>query len=494
MSGLLDWTGRPLGVSSRFAHGADRSPYRGVNFPTRYSDIEDLIPAGDRQRLAALSRRMFTNMGVPKAAILQKASYSIGEAWLPVYGGTDAAGKAAEEWLRDAWYPQADVRGGVFDWWQLLHLVSVAMDRDGEAFVLLTRDRDGFPKAQMISAHRVHSDEEGKSGAEERRVESGTYKGMRIRDGVIYNRSGAAVAYRVNTGEGPDRTKKDISAGQLIHVFDPEYAEGGRGYPAFTHALEDLKHMLQSTEYERVAQLMISSIGLVEHNELGGPDFDDPAHTVSADSTSGTGISHETYDGGTIRYFKANSGGKLETITHDRPGEVWDNFHDRLTRAAVAGADWSYSLAWKPAGQGTAERGEIEKARRAVMKRQRRLDYLAKRLVTYAVAVESGESRGEIAMPETMRWSFTRPPRLSVDDGREAKRLQEGYRLGEVNMTELQAFKGRTAMQHWTERAEEAAQRKLAKAAAEEKYGVQIEDREMVMWTPNEMPEPEAEQ
>lgn len=490
MSGLFGPDGRLIGQSQRFAHGADRSHYRGAQFPTQNLDIDKLIPAGDRKTLVSNSRRMFTNMGVPKTAIIQRADYSVGCAWMPTYGGSDSAGQEARGWLQNVWFPLCNVKGGMFDWWKTLNLISISADRDGDLFILLTRNDDGFPQVQIIPGHAVAS----KAGVD--RVEKGPYVNARINDGVIYNRRNQAIAYRVNSGEPGDESFEDISARSLIHIFDPLYAEGGRGLPAFTHAIESLKHMLQASEYEQAKQLMISSIGLIEHNEQGGPDLSDPTFNISMDTSTSEGIATESYSGGQVRYFKANSGANLSTITSDSPGDAFESFHDRLTRAAVAGVPWSYSLAWKSAGQGTAERVEVEIARRAVTQRQRLLLYAAKRMTTYAVGAAPS-----LAMPGNMlSWGFTMPPRLTVDDGREAKALTESHRAGHTNETEIQGAKGRTLEIHYAERAEEAALKQLAKQAAEEKFNVVIDSREMGLLTPNEpatetpeTPEPDAE-
>ena len=80
---LVDQYGNAL----KFAHAATQSPRRGPVLRSPNADINKLIPLHDRNVLCGLSRRLFVNMGVPRAAILQKADFSIGEAWLPSYTG-----------------------------------------------------------------------------------------------------------------------------------------------------------------------------------------------------------------------------------------------------------------------------------------------------------------------------------------------------------------------------------------------------------------------
>jgi hypothetical protein len=243
--------------------------------------------------------------------------------------------------------------------------------------------------------------------------------------------------------------------------------------------------MLQSHDWERLAQMMLSSIGLIEYNEHGGPDPDDPSNILIGDSTTGQGMTYETMDGGAIRYFKSNSGGKLETIKSDRPGDVWESFHDRIIRSALAGINWPYSLVWKPTGQGTAERSEIGKAQRAVEDRQDILNYAATRMIGYAVA--KAQKQGILPQSEDWwRWEFTYPAKLTIDDGRVSKELEAMWKIGARNMRDIVGMMGKSLEEHLMERAEEVALRKLAAQSAAEKYGVVIEDREMSMLTPNE--------
>ena len=52
----------------------------------------------------------------------------------------------------------------------------------------------------------------------------------------------------------------------------------------------------------------------------------------------------QSYSGGMVRHFKSNSGSKLESIDHTRPGDMWDKFQDRIIREALAGIPWPVEL------------------------------------------------------------------------------------------------------------------------------------------------------
>jgi capsid protein len=166
-------------------------------------DLEELVSLSDWQTIVGASRRLAANEGIVKGCLEQKSSYAIGNAFLPEYQGPDPEwGKLATDWLIN-WYGIADVRGGIFDFQTVLYLLSVAIDRDGDAFVILS-EQGGLPAIQCVPAHRVGQ------RRDEPRVTSGGYKGLRIRKGVIFNKAGRAVAYRVlGDTEAEDR---DVSA------------------------------------------------------------------------------------------------------------------------------------------------------------------------------------------------------------------------------------------------------------------------------------------
>jgi capsid protein len=476
-STILDQYGNPW----KFAHAADTRRTRGPQFPTRTGDFDALIPSSDLTTLRSLSNRLYTNMGIPRAAINQKADYAVGSAFLPKYTGPSDFddGRQIAAFLQKSWFPRCDVRGGIYDWWKLLELSSIAIDRDGDVFWLLVRGSDGYPRIQQIPAHRVGN------GGDYGTVTSGKWKGRKIVDGVIQTGEGRALAYRILTGEDM-RTPVDIDAQSVIHILDPTAARQSRGLPAFTHALEDLRACIASTADERIRQQIISRLHLTVFNDSGGPDTDDPFITM----TQSTGdcqslVTMEEIHGG-IRYFKAGGNERMEQMKQDNPGDVWEAFQDRMIRMAIAGVGWSYSLVWKPAGQGTAERAEVLKARRAISRRQRDLAHAARRALAwaYSVFVEQGKVP---LLDHPFAWEFSSPPRLSVDDGRESKMEIEEWRSGLRNLSEITEARGITEDEFYMIRAHSVAKRKVAARDIGKEYGVEITPIEMAMTHPNEL-------
>lgn len=450
MSGVLDQYGSPVTAPRKWAHGATRNLYRGPSYRNRDAGVDDLIPSHDRKTLAALSRRMVFNQGPAKEALRQKASYSVGCAWLPTYHGSDTdAGREAAEWLVNVWFPVCD-SSGVSDWWEFLELVSRCMDRDGEAFVLLTgrmdeNERVEFPLVQLVPNYLVMSYPNTET------VESGNYFGLPIEDGVITNASGRAVAYRVYKSvqaysEAPEDADsfQDISARDLIHVFDREYPEQRRGFPAFSHALEQMKNGMNSRDLEIITQNIVSSIFLLDKGEPPSPN--EPGYEASAPSAEGEAVMVESVAPG-VRYVSGDA--ELEALKHDRPGDIWESFQDRLWREAIVGIGWAYELVWKANGQGTADRAAVVRARKAIESRQKKLKRVATRAATYALAVGDQNEALTVTAPGNMlKWGFTVPERLSVDDGRESRMMLEALRDRQISTSEYQSFRGRTAKQH----------------------------------------------
>ncbi len=390
---------------------------------------------------------------------------------MPIYSGSDSAvGDQAASWLQNVWFPICDVRGNGHDWREFLEIVSKCMDRDGESFVLLTKAKSGFPRIQHIPAHQVWSQ------SSEKKVGSGRYRGLKIKDGVICNRQGASVAYRVNYDyKGNDF--RDISARDLIHVYDSDFPEQRRGFPAFSHALDDLKNSMTSTELETIRQNIISSIYLVEKSPQG-PDPDDPAWIADIDSTNKEALLYEQIAPG-VRHISGDQ--DLELVKHENPSDTWSRFNDRLLKAAVVGCGWAYSMVWASPGQGTAERAEIMRARKAIEARQKRLLYMAKRVITYAIAKGSEGDFGVVPPGNMLKWSFSYPERLSVDDGREARALREAVEKGLCSEQAYQAFKGREYEEHLREQAmAKVARAKVAREVTETNAeGIQVSPAEL---------------
>lgn len=477
---ILDQYGRA--TQWKAARGANINRNRPWE-PIEKKDIDELVPTVDRNTLRSHARRIYLNFGPIKNAINQRSMYAVGRAFVPIYKGVEKDfGKEATDWLANSFYSIGDSRGGMHDFKTNLFGWSTAIDVDGEIFILLTETKTGFPQYQGIPSHRIATPKGMKEG--------GLVRGGILRDGITYYRSGEAKEYAFCDSSG--NLESWIDAANMIHLYDPEWQYQSRGLTALTHCINDCRDMIQSTEWERLAMMQMSSISMIEYNEHGGPDMDEPGNALVGDTDTGKGMTVESLDGGTVRYFRSNSGGKIETLQNTRPGNPFMAFHERLLKSAFAGLHWpSAFYEGHKAGGGTAQRTEIAMAQRAIEDRQDLMFYAARRIASYAIA--KAQKRGDLPQAaDWWKWDFSTPPKLTIDDGRVTKELETMWKMGAANLRDIVSMRGKTLEEHYHERAKEIALRKIAARDAAIEYGVPVDDREMAMLTANEMQSPEA--
>jgi hypothetical protein len=473
-----------MAILDEFGRSAQYKAVRAVNNnahrpyePIEKKDIAQLIPATDRKTIVSHARRIYLNFGPIKRAINQRSMYSVGRAFVPQFKGDDMDfGKLATDWLISSFYPIGAAQGGMHDFKTCLFGWSSSLDVDGEQFILLTETKTGYPQYQGIPSHRI---------ATPYGMQDGPMRGGRLEDGIIYWPSGAAKEYAFCDKDG--KFLEWIPASNMIHLYDPEWQYQGRGLSALTSCINDCRDIIQSTEWERLAMLQMSSISLIEYNDNGAPDNDDPYTTLSGAPVDSKEMTVQSMDGGTVRYFKSNSGGKIETLTNTRPGNPFMDFHDRLLKSSFASIDWPSSFyTGYGAGGGTAQRLEIASAQRSIEDRQDLLFYAAKRLVSYAIA--KAQKRGDLPQSaDWWRWEFSFPPKLTIDDGRVMKELESSYKLGFKSASDITAAMGKEYKDVIREKAEEAATRQLIAKEVGDKYGIRIDQRELIMLTPNEV-------
>ena len=130
---ILDNYGQPVKNSMFGNNGINQSVKRrhgSERIKNQEKDWGDLFPSHDVKLMRSACRTLYENNGIVKAAINIVADYSIGDAFDPIYKGTDTAwGDQALDWL-ETWYSRCDVRGDSFDFKSSLSIDSVSLDRD----------------------------------------------------------------------------------------------------------------------------------------------------------------------------------------------------------------------------------------------------------------------------------------------------------------------------------------------------------------------------
>ena len=422
-------------------------PYLG-NYATTF---DKAITVAEWRTIVNASQKLFWNFGPCQGALQEKSTYVVGRSWLPRFEGEDKEwGKLATDWLISQFYAVSHVNG--VDFQTALYLDSLSVDRDGDVFTLYTESRDGYPQFQQIPWHAV--------GNRENRdvVEGGPFRGLRIQNGIILNQYGRPVGFRVLGREASE--DRDISARNMDFLREPVAPDQTRGLPAFTSAILDLRDLMTVQDYVRQAAKLAAAIGLIEHNEMGVADMMDPAMQLQKNGPTNTGLVGEEVFGGTVRYFRANSGSKLEQLKSEVPSEATNSLMERLLRNALHGAGLPYEFFWDASKLGGASvRAMVSKVNRTVADRQDLMRPLARRRVGYAVskAIKLGllpAYRGT-DLGGSLRWSFTTPPQITGDAGYANSDAREAYKLGMRTLTEILAEGGRTLTDHLDERERE---------------------------------------
>jgi lambda family phage portal protein len=408
--GLMSEAARPLTRERTWLHATA-------------TDSRQDVDAYDRLRLLALSRRLFINNPIVRAAVNEMARYSVGPGIRPQARSSDESwNRRAEEYF-NAFAESADVRG-MLDFYELQSLTSQAIDRDGDVFLILTQTKDGRPALQVVEAHRCGTPQ----GADQKLVI----------DGVQADATGRPLKYFFSN-DPANKIFKAINADSVLHLFEPDRPDQFRGYPRTAVALIPMLDRDEVLRMEMQGLKAATSLGMVITNNTGsaqGGFFGTPTHN------SGDAVTSETiYSGGGIARLKP--GESVQTFSLSRPNEKLDAFLDQYIRAAAIGMGLPYEFIWNSERlAGTAQRFTLAKAQRRFEERQRLLiAKLCAPVWRYVIAagIESGE------LPRNAEWRsviWQTPRKLTVDAGRESQAIREEYKLGFTNLADVIGAEG----------------------------------------------------
>jgi capsid protein len=400
-------------------------------------DTKRDLNAGEWRNMTSYARQLYAQMGEIRGAIKEKATYVVGDAWIPQFYGTDKAwGAKAEAWLWE-WMKICDVRGYPFDFRKGLELASIAIDRCGDVGCILVRGPNNYPQVQWVSSHRIGSRNVGETV-----VQSGPYKGMTIYNGVIMNSFGRPVAYRYLVDSlDPNEPTQDyeISARDMMLIFDPDWSDQPRGITALYHAILPLMDLQDIHGYTLAGIKMGATVGLIEYNEDGEAYSGSNRTTNTGDNT---GVAIDNLTEAMTRIYKAGSGSKLESFNDTRPSPNAESFKEKVLRSAYQGIEWSYELTRDASSLGGAPmRVILAKCGRTVEKRQCLLKAAATRIAGYAIskAIQNGD------LPASDQWwmfGWQMPRLITADAGREAQQDREDLKAGTRSLQEDAAERG----------------------------------------------------
>lgn len=395
-------------------------------------------------------RYIYTSNSTVSGAVKQKAGKIYGDSWRFQSHSENEEFASLVEADMEAIDGLIDIRGPQFSFRRNVKIESKSLDVDGECFVVLTETKDGFPRLQWLEAHRIGQ----LPYTNEDRVESGNYKGLKIRNGIIYNEYGSEVAYRVLNEDG--ETFRDVSARDMVHITDPDWFSQGRGIPSIASAMLDWYDLAEVRDYEKVAQKVNAALTLKETNETGRSDT---ANRIIQGTTGATTspFQSELIAGGTIRYLKNSA--SLEAHESNRPSEGFLKFSDKIEAGAFYGMQWRREMLDSSAVGGAGVRAFQRDINDSICDRVEVLARFRKRLALYVIAKRA--KQGVYTLPDDWyKCSFTKPREFTVDDGNARKGDREDLRAGVASEYDILARRGYDPIEFITRRAKFLAKRK----------------------------------
>ena len=404
--------------------------------PMLDADVHRTITDYGRRVLMTLGRHIYWNFPAMHGAILEQANLSV-STFIPQYGGRNKAwGELAEEKLYE-WHKIMDVAGQPFDYDSFVRGKIVDPMVDGENFTLLTQTPDGFPLIQIIPAHRVGGSTAADLTAKVRfsgdqmiidgivvddnrpyATDKEISFEAQIVDGVIPDAYGRALAYRVYQDSRTADVWQDISARNLFPTFCPEVVGQVRGFSGLASSVFALQDIKEWREFEMLAQKAAATQGIMETNETGDVDtaksvISLPATTDSAGAK--TSLDVQKLEGGTIKYFKAGTGSKLEAFNYSRPGGESQKFVAEHLRDAFKGTQWDAFFSLDPQAVGGAPmRAILFKINARIAEMQKPVNKACTRVDGYALSkfIQNGELPFD---PDWYKWSYQGPGQVTAD-------------------------------------------------------------------------------
>jgi len=406
------------------------------------NDTSQGIDCYNRVTLVSRSREMFAGMGNIGGAIIQKNDYAFTDGWLPQFKGENQEwGDAAENWLKDTWYKGCNTRGGNYSFNVTLAKLGQLIDVDGEALIVLTNSRDGFPLIQVIQSNRI-----GQRDNREKVVATGRYRNLTICDGVILNSVGKPAAYRI-LGDTADEDY-EISAQSAMLIMEPEWADQYRGIPRLARIILDLQDTQDIDHFLKRIVKLESRQGIFRHSATGQPDSGARLTGLIEDEPTNNGVpAPQTAtvfeEIGDILYAKAADNEKLESFNTDRPHANTEAFIGRIERRCLYAIGWPIELLDPSKIGGASVRLIQDLARKSIKSRQNTVERAARLMVAFAIssAMQTG------LIPENYddtwyKFAFTRPATIVVDNGNESKADNEGLKLGTTTLSAVTAKQG----------------------------------------------------
>lgn len=409
-------TGGP-GIFSNFesAKFSNKRSWIWSSWPT---DFKKTMTVFDRLETTRKMRWMELNAGIIRQILSDVTLYTVGNGIRAQARTGNAAMDHKYEEYFDNWARNPCDITGRFNFYEIQKIIPRLMYRDGEIFVIKTRDGSSEPKLQMIEAHRVSSNQSGAPPPNEV-------------DGIHFGPYGKPDWYNIIRSDGSSRR---VPAPAIMHIYEPEVASGARAYSPLQHSINNIVDMLEIISLEKFAVKMNGDITRTisrETAQFDGAQSDFEAFGMRPqDVNDGLTDPNEasTFIGGKI--LALSPGEKLESFQSNRPNPTFNGFMEHLQRDSVMGV-LPYEFICDPgAASGAAMRLIVAKADRKFQYIQ---SVLINRFLTpvWGYVIGDAIARGEL--PSVEGWEkviWTTPKRVTVDAGRDAAQNRADIEMG----------------------------------------------------------------
>ncbi len=387
-------------------------------------DSKDTLTSDSRTEMLALARNLVSNVGFVRGAVRDISRYTVGHGInpRPLVAVDEKKRAYLAYWSIFALQPEIT---GKFSLPHLLRILEAAVDVDGDIGLVKTEDETGFPRVQVIEAHRIRDD---KGDAD-------------FFDGVKLDSVGRRILFRV-AGVGDSST--DIPAESFLLHYDPDRSDAFRGASGLAHALNNIRDKKDILGFEKLGVKNASAIANVITTQIGGnPTNFFGELTKSPAANTPSAITLEKMRGGTIP--RLLPGEKIESFQSNRPSATFLGFLDELNRDVATGLGVPVEFLWDTSQLGGAsQRFILEKAQRRFEERQDVLIHQVLRPL-WIYVIGKGIARGELP-PDENFWQvdWQRPSKITVDVGREADANRDDIAAGIRTLDEDAGERGKS--------------------------------------------------
>lgn len=432
----------------------------------------------DRWECVNYSRQLFAQIPEVGGAIRQKNQYAFGDSWDAHYEGkcTDPAWiEAAEEYLNEVFFPNANIRGGPFsDFNHSLKVSGYAMDYDGDDVMLFTEDEQHNPRVLFVTAPHISSQSTafgyGGITVKERfktpdstdgEIKGGPFDGAKIFDGIIMDRNSRVIGVRVMG----DEDYSDFSLFQADLRCDNEWHDQGRGLPMLARPMlrwmnwQDTQEFLERAVKRVAAQPITAKTksgdavmsGLNPIEESAGSSQDPTTETLVSGTQTAPGspnqllVRTEIIEGGEVLYLSTDDKEELTGINFQVPHENVAQFLRETVRGGLLAIGWFLELVNLGDTGRASTRMLCRLGNQSIWSRRTTMYPRWKRAMSYAIA--KAMKHGALPKNDVDPFAFEPgyPEDLSVDEGNDDQASRENLKMGMTS----KAIEAQKRGHHW---------------------------------------------